>query len=146
MRGRRPSNLKSEGKQLAEHMGYHWADNTDSSIKFDGLMYRANRMVAVALRKYRYGLDVDCIIEKKIPEDVAVIRTLPLPPYIFREIWIRTQNERAFRRFCIFPDTTAEIEENTAENYRNSHFREEYWKKAPYRIEIPLQPDGREKG
>ena len=32
--------------------------------------------------------------------------------------------------------TTAEIEENTYERYRNTHYREAYWKKAPYRIEI----------
>ena len=55
-----------------------------------------------------------------------------------REFWIRTQNERAYRRFYVLPETTAEIEENTKEGYRNTHYREAYWKKAPYRIDIPL--------
>jgi hypothetical protein len=31
-----------------------------------------------------------------------------------------------------------EIEFNSAENYRNTHYDEEKWKKAPYRIDIPL--------
>jgi len=146
MRGRTSADLKSEGKKLAGHMGYHWAENTDPFVKFDGLMYRANRMVAVMLMKCRYGLDDDCIIEDKFPEEVAALRILPLPPYVLRELWVRTQNERAFRRFCIVTDTTAEIEENTAENYRNNHFREKYWKKAPYRIEIPLHKDDQKKG
>jgi len=146
MRGRAPADLKGEGKKLAEKMGYHWAENTDPSVRFDGLMYRENRMVAVGLRKFRYGLGEDCILEKMLPDDVAGMRTLPLPPCVLRELWIRTQNERAYRRFCIFPYTTAEIEENTAEHYRNTHFREEYWKRAPYRIEIRPRPEDRKKG
>ncbi len=106
-------------------MGYHWTDNTDPSVRFDGLIYRPAIMVAVRLKKVRYGLSDDCIIENKFPDDVADLRTLPLPPYIVRELWVRTQNERTWRRFYILPDTTAEIEINTAENYRNTHFREE---------------------
>jgi hypothetical protein len=57
---------------------------------------------------------------------------------VLRELWIRTQNERAWRRFYVLPETTAEIEFNTADNYRNTHFCEKDWKKAPYRLEIPL--------
>jgi len=38
----------------------------------------------------------------------------------------------------ILPETTAEIEFNTAENYRNTHYREKEWEKAPYRLDIPL--------
>jgi len=57
---------------------------------------------------------------------------------VIRELWIRTQNERAWRRFYILPKTTAEIEFNTAENYRNTHFDDEKWLHAPFRIDIPL--------
>jgi hypothetical protein len=103
-------------------------------------------MIAVTLKKVRYGIDDNCIIEEKFPDDIAEIRALPLPPWIIREFWVRTQNERAYRRFYILSDTTAEIEENTAENYRNTHYREEYWKKAPYRIDISLGKDGQKEG
>ncbi len=79
-----------------------------------------------------------CIIEKKFPDEVNALRSLPLPDCVLRELWIRTQNERAWRRFYILPETTAEIEFNTAENYRNTHFREKDWENAPYRLDIPL--------
>ena len=138
MKGKQPENLRASGKACAEQMGYHWAENTDPTLPFDGLMYRETVMVAVKLKKSRYGIDDDCIIERKFSDDVAALRTLPLPLYVLREFWIRTQNERAFRRFYVLPDTTAEIEENTKEGYRNTHYREAYWKKAPYRIDIPL--------
>jgi len=141
MKGTQPENLRTSGKACAERMGYHWAENTDPTLPFDGLMYRETVMVAIKLKKTRYGIDDNCIIEQKFPEDVAALRTLPLPPYVIRELWIRTQNERAFRRFYILHDTTAEIEENTKEGYRNTHYRESYWKKAPYRIDIPLHKE-----
>jgi hypothetical protein len=117
-------------------MGYHWLSNTDPALLFDGLMYCTAAVVAVILKKVRYALSDTCIIEKKFPDEVYSIRVLPMPEFVLREIWIRTQNERAWRRFYILPETTAEIEFNTAENYRNTHFREEYWKNAPYRLDI----------
>src|SRR5208337_5665486 len=101
MRGRPAASLNDEAKQCAERMGYYWTDNTDPSVRFDGLIYRPSIMVAVRLKKVRYGLSDDCIIENKFPDDVADLRTLPLPPYIVRELWVRTQNERAWRRFYI---------------------------------------------
>jgi hypothetical protein len=121
-------------------MGYHWLANTDTDVPFDGLMYRSAAVVAVRLKKVRYAISDNCIIEKKFPDEVNALRTLPLPGYVLRELWIRTQNERAWRRFYILPETTAEIEFNTAENYRNTHFDEEKWQHAPFRIDIPLPP------
>jgi hypothetical protein len=146
MRGRPAYSLKDEAKKCAEQMGYHWLENSDAGVRFDGLMYRQALMVVVKLKKVRYGLDDDCIIEEKFPDDVADLRSLPVPPYVLRELWVRTQNERAWRRFYILPETTAEIEENTRENYRNTHYREAYWKKAPYRIDIPFRGDGAGEG
>jgi hypothetical protein len=119
-------------------MGYHWLSNTDTALPFDALMYRTAAVVAVRLKKVRYALSDPCIVEKKFPDEVHALRVLPFPVYVLRELWIRTQNERAWRRFYILPETTAEIEFNTAENYRNTHFREKDWEKAPYRVDIPL--------
>jgi hypothetical protein len=42
--------------------------------------------------------------------------------------------------FSLLPDSTAEFEFDTAENYRNTHFYEEKWRHAPFRIDIPLTP------
>ncbi|MFZ1128825.1 hypothetical protein [Methanoregula sp.] len=141
MKGKQPEDLRSGWKACAEKMGYHCAENTDPTLPFDGLMYRETVMVAVRLKKVRYGIGDNCIIEQKFPDDLEALRTLPLPPYVLRELWIRTQNERAYRRFYVLPGTTAEIEENTKEGYRNTHFREAYWKKAPFRIVIPLRKE-----
>jgi hypothetical protein len=104
-------------------MGYHWLANTDPALSSDGLIYRTAAVVVVTLKKVRYAISDDCIIEKKFPDEVQALRILPLPEYVLRELWIRTQNERAWRRFCKLPETTAEIEFNTAENYRNTHFQ-----------------------
>ncbi len=139
MKGRIAADLDGEVRHSAERMGYHWLKNDDQNIHFNGMMYRNDRQVAVKAKKIRYGLDADVIIENKFPDLVFDLRSLPLPQSVLRELWVRTQNERAFRRFSILPSTTAEILKNTRENYRNTHFREAYWKKAPYRIEIPLR-------
>jgi hypothetical protein len=93
-------------------------------VPFDGLMFHSAAVVIVKLTKVRYAIRDDCIIEKKFPDEVHGLRELPLSEYVLRELWIRTQNERAWHRFYILPETTAEIEFNTAEDYRNTHFRE----------------------
>ena len=142
MRGKPASDLKDEIQKLAQRMGYHWAENTDPSVPFNGFMYREAVMIAVKAIKIRYSPGEDCIIEKKFPDDIVEIRALPLPPWVIREFWVRTQNERAYRRFYVLPDTTAEIEMNSREGYRNTHYREAYWKKAPYSIDIPLRKEG----
>ena len=142
MKGRPGSKLKDEAQYWAEKMGYRWAGNTDPSVSYDGFLFRDAIMIAIKLKKVRYGLDPDCIIENKFPDDVRDLRTLPVPPYVLRELWVRTQNGRAYRRFSILPDTTIEIEINTAENYHNPRYREAYWKKAPYRIDISLVREG----
>jgi hypothetical protein len=146
MRGRIAATLDGEARHSAERMGYHWLKNEDPTVHFDGMMYRNNRLVAVKAKKIRHGLDANAIIENKFPDLVSDLRSLPVPQSVLRELWVRTQNERAFRRFSILPSTTAEILENTRENYRNTHFREAYWKKAPYRIEIPLRRESGDGG
>jgi hypothetical protein len=138
VKGRRAPHLRGEGKDLAERMGYYWAENTTPLLPFEGFVWRDAVMIAVKMMKVRYGPGDDCRIEDKYPDEVAEVRSLPLPPYVFRELWLRTQNERMYRRFLIMPAATAEIEENTRDGYRNPHYREVYWKKAPYRAEFPL--------
>jgi len=102
---------EDEAKEWAELMSYHRAENMDLSVPFDGFLYRDCMMIAEKMKKLRYGLDDTCIIEKKCPDDVMDLRNLPVPPYVLRELWVRTQNERAYRWFFIALDMTAEIEE-----------------------------------
>jgi len=142
MRGKRSTTISEEAERCAEKMGFRWQKNTLADLSFNGFTFRSAAIAAVKLIKSRYTIDDDVIIEQKFPDEVAALRALPLPLHVLRELWVRTQNERAWRRFYILPETTAEIEFNTAENYRNTHFNEEKWKKAPYRIDIPL-PSGK---
>jgi hypothetical protein len=146
MKGRKAGDLNGEARALAEQMGYHWADNADPAVPFNGFMYNGNVVIAVKLKKIRYSPGEEFILEKKFPDLVAEVRALPLPPTVIRELWIRTQNERMFRRFYILPGATAEIEENTKEKYRNPHYREAYWKKAPFRAELRRKGIGPDEG
>jgi hypothetical protein len=144
MRGPKPTTIIEEANRCAEKMGFRWVKNTLADLPFDGFIFRPAVIAAVKLKKIRYAIDDDVIIEHKFPDEVADLRSLPLPASVIRELWIRTQNERAWRRFYVLPETTAEIEFNSAENYRNTHFDEEKWKKAPYRIDISLTPKTRD--
>jgi hypothetical protein len=140
MRGIKPTTAIEEAQRCAEKMGYHWVKNIAADLPFDAFMFRQAVIAVVRVKKVRYAIDDDVIIEKKFPDEVCELRSLPLPPSVLRELWIRTQNERTWRRFYILPETTAEIAFNTAENYRNTHFNEEKWRHAPFRIDIPLPP------
>ena len=55
-------------------MGYHWLVNTDPALSFNGLMFRTAAVVAVMLKKVRYAISHDCIIEKKFPDEVNTLR------------------------------------------------------------------------
>ena len=138
MRGVRPTKAIEEAQRCAEKMGYHWIKNTDPVWQFDAFMFRPAVIAAIKIKKIRYATDEDAFVEKIFPDEVEDLRSLQLPPLVLRELWIRTQNERAWRRFYILPYTTAEIEFNTAENYHNSYFDEEKWRNSPFRIDIPL--------
>jgi hypothetical protein len=85
-------------------MGFRWLNNTLADLPFDGFIFRPAVIAAVRLKKIRHTLDDDVIIEKKFPDEVTGLRSLPLPPWVLRELWVRTQNERAWRRFYIRGD------------------------------------------
>ena len=144
MRGRKPTTAIEEAQCCAEKMGYRWVKNTAADLPFDGFIFRPAVITAVKLKKVRYAIDNEVIIERKFPDEVKNLRFLPLPQSVLRELWIRTQNERAWRRFYILPEITAEIEFNTAENYRNTHFDEEKWRNAPFWIDISRLPKKRD--
>jgi len=74
IRGRRTTTIRDEAQRCAEKIGYHWLVNTDPALSFDGLMYHTGAVVAVMLKKVRYAICDDCIIEKKFPDEV---NTLP---------------------------------------------------------------------
>jgi len=127
MRGARPTKTIEDAQCCAEKMGYHWIKNTVPTLRFDAFIFREFAISAITIKKIRHAIDENTFVEKLFPDEVEALRLLPLPPHVLRELWIRTQNERAWRRFYIFPDTTGEIGFNRAEGYINPHFREDEW-------------------
>jgi len=128
MRGVRPTKAVEEAECCAKKMGYNWITNTIPALPFDALMFRKTVIIAVRVKKIRHAVDENTFIENQYPDDVEGLRLLPFPPCVIRELWVRTQNERSWRRFIIFNDTTAEIGFNHNDGYTNPHFREEEWR------------------
>ena len=128
MRGARPTKAIEEAQRCAEKMGYHWIKNTVPTLRFNALIFREFTISAITIKKIRHAIDEKTIVERLFPDEVESLRSPPFPLHVLREIWIRTQNEREWRRFYIFPDTTGEIGFNRAEGYINPHFRKDEWK------------------
>jgi hypothetical protein len=144
MKGKQPENLRTAWIDCAHRMGYFCAENTETALPFDGLMYRREVVVAVKLKKVRYSPGENFSLGKKFPDDVEALLTLPLPPTVSRELWLRTQNERAFRRFWVIPGTTTvEIEEVARDGYRNPHYQKGYWENAPYKATLYFADRGK---
>jgi hypothetical protein len=142
VRGRKATTIRDEAGLLAEQMGYRWIANPHADLAFDFFMFRPAVVAVVKLRKIRNAILGDLNAAKKFPDEVAALRALPFPPHVLRELWIRTQDDRCWRRFYIFSDMTGELGHNTAEKYRNRHVDEHYFDNAPYRIEIPIRRIG----
>jgi len=64
-------------------------------------MFRLVVIAAIKIKKIRHAVDENAFVEKIFPEEVEVLRSLPLPLHVLRELWIRTQNDWAWRRFYI---------------------------------------------
>ena len=96
------SPLFGEAQHCAEKMGYHWIENTDPALQFEAFIFREFAISAITIKKIRHAIDENVFVEKLFPDEVEALRSLPLPPLVLRELWIRTQNERAWRRFYIF--------------------------------------------
>jgi nuclear transport factor 2 (NTF2) superfamily protein len=62
-----------------------------------------------------------------------------MPVHVLRELWVRTQNERAWRRFYILHDAVGELGFNRVEGYVNPHYDEEKWKTERRIILNPLE-------
>jgi len=78
-------------KRCAEKRGYHWTTNTDSSLRFDAFIFRTAVIAALKVKKIRHAADENKFVENLFPEDVDALRSLPLPPHVLSELWIRTQ-------------------------------------------------------
>jgi hypothetical protein len=138
MRGVRPTKTIKGAQRCAEKMAYHWIK---TQIRFCSSMHSCSgRLLSLPLKSKRSGMRSMrmCLSSTNFPMKLMRCAHSRFPLMCSGKLWIRTQDERAWRRFYILPHATAEIELNTAKNYRNTHFDEEKWRRAPFRIDIPL--------
>ncbi|MFZ1897815.1 hypothetical protein [Methanoregula sp.] len=108
--GKKPVAACAEAKKFAERMGYQWLENPDPALAFDLFIFKPEAACIVRVRQTRYRIDPDTIYEKLIPDDLREVRALPFPPWFPKEIWLRTQHERVWRRLCVHDLAVGEIE------------------------------------
>jgi len=102
MRGKRPVVSLASAKKFAERQGYCWVSNPETQIPFDAMLYTANDVIALRVRTSRNAPNEFVLYEDFFREDYEILRDLPLPPHIARELWVRFVWSRAFQRFRMF--------------------------------------------
>jgi len=124
-RGRKPTTAIDEAKGFAERMGYRWMENTEPDLLFDFLIFKTDSVRVVKVRQTRYHIDPDVFYDKNYQKEVASLRNLPFPPYVFRELWLKTRGEKVFRRLHVTEVSVGEIEWLGPDGYTNPHARQE---------------------
>ncbi len=128
-RGKKPDAAIAEAKGFAERMGYHWMENAEPDLPFDFLIFKTDSVRVIKVRQARNHIAPDVFYEKEFPDEVAGLRSLPFPPGIFRELWLKTRGERVWRRLHVTAVGVWEIEWWGPDGYTNPHARREIVKK-----------------
>ena len=102
-------------------MGYRWRQTNTRTSRTDLFIFKPEAACIVRVRRTRTGSTRDTIYEKLIPDDIRELRALPFPPWFPKEIWLRTQHERAWRRLRIHDLSVGEIEWWGPDDYTNPH-------------------------
>ncbi|MGB7788195.1 hypothetical protein [Methanoregula sp.] len=122
-RGKKPVAAIEEAKKFAERMGYWWQENTNPDLEYDLIIFKPGSLRIIKVRLTRYRINPDTIYENLIPDDLREVRGLPFPDWIPREIWLRTQHERAWRRLLIHELSVGEIGWWGPDDYTNPYAR-----------------------
>jgi len=122
-RGKRPEGAIVEAKGFAGRMGYRWQDNGNADLPFDFLIFKHESFRAVRVRQTRYRIDPESFYEEMFPDEIRDLRNLPFPSFIIRELWLRTQHERVWRRLVIYDVAVSEIGWWGPDDYTNPHAR-----------------------
>jgi hypothetical protein len=124
-RGKKPVGAIRDAKKFAEKMGYRWQENTENpDLSYDLLIFKQDSTRIIKVRLTRYMIDPDTMYEDLLPADLAGLRCLPFPPWFPREIWLRTQNERMFRRLMVYEGAVGEVGFWEPDGYVNPHARD----------------------
>lgn len=124
-RGRRPLAAIADAKKFAEKMGYRWQENTDTpDLGYDLIVFKPGTAFLLKVRVIKRHIDPDDFYENIIPDEIAAARDLPFPKWMPREIWLRTQHERTFRRLRVYDVGVGEIGFWEPDGYVNPHAKD----------------------
>ena len=122
-RGRKPEAAIAEAQGFAERMGYLSIENQYDDLMFDFLIFKRESVRVVKVRQTRYHIDPSGFYDQQFPDEIQGLRNLPLPPFILRELWLRTQHERVWRRLVVYDLSVEEIAWWGPDDYTNPHAR-----------------------
>jgi hypothetical protein len=122
-RGKKPTTALDEAKGFAERMGYRWQDNSFEDLAYDFLIFKPDSFRAVKVRQTRYRINPEPMYEDLFPDEIRGLRDLPFPEFILRELWLRTQHERVWRRLVVYAFSVGELEWWKPDGYTNPHAR-----------------------
>lgn len=126
-RGQKPVAMIGEAKKFAEQMGYRWQENTQADLGYDRFIFKCETACIVRVRQTRYRIDPENSYEDLLKDDLRVLRALPFPHWFPKELWLRTQHERNWRRLRVYNEIVSEIEWWQPDGYTNPYARH-----APY--------------
>jgi hypothetical protein len=109
VRGNRPVVSLAAAKKFAERQGYCWVSNPETEIPFDAMLYRENDAIAIRVRTSRKSAGEFDMWEDFFRDDFEILKMLPMPEGIGRELWVRYVWSRAFQRYRIHEDRLYEI-------------------------------------
>jgi hypothetical protein len=122
-RGKKPVAAINEAKGFAERMDYRWQVNPDPDLPYDLLIFKPASIRLVKVRQTRYRIDPELFYEDLFPDELRGLRELPFPPFILRELWLRTQHERTWRRLLVHDLAVGELEWWGPDGYKNPYTR-----------------------
>ena len=123
-RGKKPVAAIRDAKKFAEKMGYRWQENTENpDLGYDLQVFKPEYAMLVKVRVMRNLISPDAFYEDLLADDLREVRALPFPQWMPREIWLRTQHERTFRRLRVLDVAVAEIGFWDPDEYVNPHAR-----------------------
>jgi hypothetical protein len=109
VRGVRPVVTINSAKKFAERQGYRWVANPDSDLPYDAIAYRDQDAIMIRVRTSRCSPGKYDMWEDFFSDDFEILRTLPMPEQISRELWVRYVWSRVFQRYRVFGDKLIEI-------------------------------------
>jgi len=107
--GKKPVAAINEAKGFVERMGYRWQTNTDPDLLYDLLIFKPASIWLVKVRQTRYRIDPESFYEDLFPNELRGLRDLPFPACVLRELWLRTQHERIWRRLLVHELSVGEL-------------------------------------